>query len=119
MDQAGLRRMTLAQAIIDPEQVLRDEGNGKTAEWLWYISDLKTSARRCRCCNFILNTLNASPWMVHEEEDVITLRSQLVGSKHSGTLTTPRDATATRDNSSTAIVLQSRISSMIGIIGQC
>lgn len=74
-----------------PEHFLRNERNGKIAEWLWHISDLKASARHCRCCNFIVKTLNASPWMVHEDEDFIVLKSQLVGSKHSGTLATPQE----------------------------
>jgi len=74
----------------NPEHYL-PENVGSAAQWMWHIGDLKTSARSCRCCNFILETLNASPWMTHEDKDFIVLRSGLVGSKMSGVLATPQE----------------------------
>jgi hypothetical protein len=76
---------------INSDYFLREEKKGKMPQWLLYVGDLKGSARHCRCCNFILKTLNASPWMVHDDEDFIILKSQLVGSKLSGTFATPRE----------------------------
>ena len=55
-------------------------------EWLWHIGDLKESGRSCRCCKFVFETLSASPWLgpaVYDDEDLVVLRSQFVGSKHS------------------------------------
>ncbi|KAH8803392.1 heterokaryon incompatibility protein-domain-containing protein [Xylogone sp. PMI_703] len=76
---------------IDAESFLRKAGSDETAQWMWFIGDLKASARHCHCCSFIMKTLNASPWMVYEDEDFIILKSQLVGSKHSDTLATPQE----------------------------
>ncbi|KAI3325241.1 hypothetical protein HD806DRAFT_533834 [Xylariaceae sp. AK1471] len=77
--------------VLGLDYFLREKGNSKLAQWLWHISDLKVSARHCRCCNFILKTLNASPWMVYEDEDFVILKSQLVGSTLSGILATPQE----------------------------
>ncbi|KAK4184986.1 heterokaryon incompatibility protein-domain-containing protein [Podospora australis] len=76
-----------------PESFLGVGRDERPAKWLWHISDLRSKAATCRCCNFILQSLNASPWMGYGEEDFVGLKPQLVGTKLSadGKLATPKE----------------------------
>ncbi|KAI9154915.1 hypothetical protein HJFPF1_07476 [Paramyrothecium foliicola] len=78
-------------AIIRSDFYFPRESISETVEWEWNISDLYSSTRGCRCCKFLLETLNASQWMSLEDDDFIIVRPELVGSFHTGTLDTPQE----------------------------
>ncbi|KAF2017602.1 HET-domain-containing protein [Aaosphaeria arxii CBS 175.79] len=58
------------------------EGLWPTDEQCWTPRELRTSARRCACCQFLLRSIESSPWMSPQDDDYIGLGSHIVGSTH-------------------------------------
>ncbi|KAK4454878.1 heterokaryon incompatibility protein-domain-containing protein [Podospora aff. communis PSN243] len=96
-DVLRLQRWCNERALL-PRRNVPEIGREITG-WTWFIRDLKTSARHCRCCNFLLETLAASPWMRFEDDDLVVLSAEFVSSKMSGVLETPAERDS-RDYSS-------------------
>jgi hypothetical protein len=55
------------------------------------VGALKESSLTCRCCRFLLDVLVASPWLLYDEEDDLSINSILVGSQHRTSYARTRD----------------------------
>ena len=64
---------------IDAKQL---ENRGNEPKWTWKVHELKSGALKCVCCQFLIQCLDASSWMVYGDEDYVQLKSCLVGSTH-------------------------------------
>lgn len=62
---------------------LFDDPYTRAPLWICQISRLRIDSLKCSCCKFIIDALEASPWMAYEEMDYIRITSHLVGSQHS------------------------------------
>lgn len=52
----------------------------------WTVSELVHSSATCRVCHFFLRVLEASPWVRCSNQDIIAIRTVLVGSQHTSAL---------------------------------
>jgi hypothetical protein len=52
----------------------------------WKIPDLMESSITCRCCRFLTQVLDASPWIRCTDTSSLEIRTSLVGSQHSSAL---------------------------------
>jgi hypothetical protein len=50
--------------------------------WTWTIDTLKQDSLRCHCCRFLIQALEASPWLEYGNYDQLTIRTSRIGSEH-------------------------------------
>ncbi|RAR12861.1 HET-domain-containing protein [Stemphylium lycopersici] len=62
-----------------------EDGCPHSWEWDWHttIGNLKDDSRTCSCCQFLVQALDASPWIQHKNQDELHIRTEHVGSQHS------------------------------------
>jgi Heterokaryon incompatibility protein (HET) len=58
------------------------ENRRNEPRWVWKVHELKSGASKCVCCRFLVQCLDASPWIVYGDEDYVELKSSFVGSTH-------------------------------------
>jgi hypothetical protein len=71
--QSTLSRRALIRLVDD---------YAETSTWTWNIGTLRDVSSQCRCCNFLIDVLDSTPWMRPTEEDYFQIQVRLVGSQH-------------------------------------
>ncbi|KAH9863744.1 hypothetical protein J1614_009676 [Plenodomus biglobosus] len=67
------------------------ENDRQSKQWDWSMEALLQNTISCRCCVFLLQVLEASPWLVHRNDSNVRLSTTLVGSQHSSPFEKPQN----------------------------